>query len=219
MSFTNASTGFQNPVIAGSGELVIDSIHSRIYTPGIAGWSINRDGSAEFSDVTIRGNLALSTQYTPVTSIYDASGGGAPAWNVTGSYVAFPTGIWGTVQLPCPVSRRFRWDIQIQGMNNVAAGATLSAALEIRESSTPGGTAFVPPGTVVLVPNLADSALASCQVTGTTAQMRPCTYGIQDGLTPGNWYQFRIWWRISSGSGANITLPNLGSKFTITPMV
>lgn len=55
MSFTNASTGFQNPVIGGNGELVIDDIHSRIYTPGVAGWSINRDGSAEFNDVTVRG--------------------------------------------------------------------------------------------------------------------------------------------------------------------
>lgn len=219
MSFTNASTGFQNPVIAGSGELVIDDIHSRAYTPGVAGWSINRDGSAEFNDVTIRGDLSLSAQYAPVTSFYDASGGGGPLWNVTGSYVLFLNAAWGPVTLPCPVSGRFRWDIQLQGMNKNAAAATLSVAVEVQESSTPGGGAFVPPGTTIFVPSLSNSALASCQVTGTAAQMRPCNYGIIDALTPGNWYRFRMWWRISSGSAIDITFPDLASKFTITPMV
>lgn len=59
MTFTNASTGFQNPVIAGSGELVIDDIHSRGYTPGVQGWSIDRNGSAEFNNVDIRGRVEI----------------------------------------------------------------------------------------------------------------------------------------------------------------
>lgn len=57
--FTNG-VGFGNPVIAGDGELVIDDIHSRNYVPGSAGWSIKRDGSAEFGNTTLRGSVQSS---------------------------------------------------------------------------------------------------------------------------------------------------------------
>lgn len=210
---------FNNPIVGSNDTLIRNAIQSENFVTTVSGWRIKKNGDAEFNNVTIRGDISLSAQYAPVTSIYDASGGGGPAWNVTGSYVLFSNTAWAPVTLPCPVSGRFRWDIQIQGMNNVAAAATLSVALEIQESSTPGGVAFVPPGTTVQIPSLAESALTSCQVTGTSAQMRPCNYGIKDALTPGNWYRFRMWWRISSGSAVDVTFPSLGSKFTITPVV
>lgn len=46
---------FANPVVGGEGgELIRASIKSPNYTPNVDGWSINRDGSAEFNDITIR---------------------------------------------------------------------------------------------------------------------------------------------------------------------
>lgn len=48
---------FQNPITGGGGELILDNIHSRGYSAGSSGWSIKRDGTAEFNDATIRGTL------------------------------------------------------------------------------------------------------------------------------------------------------------------
>lgn len=56
MSFSR-EVGFLNQIVGGGGQLVIDNIHSQNYVAGVSGWSINRDGSAEFSDVDVRGSL------------------------------------------------------------------------------------------------------------------------------------------------------------------
>lgn len=48
---------FSNPILGGGGELVRDNIHSSNYVAGVSGWKINRDGDAEFNDVTVRGEL------------------------------------------------------------------------------------------------------------------------------------------------------------------
>jgi len=53
---------FSNPVVGGeNGELVRRSIQSPDYVPGVSGWSINRDGSAEFNNVTIRLDLTTGS--------------------------------------------------------------------------------------------------------------------------------------------------------------
>lgn len=48
---------FSNPIVGGGGELVRNRIVSRNYVPGVSGWVIERDGDAEFNDVTVRGQL------------------------------------------------------------------------------------------------------------------------------------------------------------------
>jgi hypothetical protein len=45
---------FSNPLNAGE-TLILDSLHSPNYDPGMMGWSINKDGTAEFNSVVIRG--------------------------------------------------------------------------------------------------------------------------------------------------------------------
>ena len=50
---------FGNPILGGAGALVRQSIHSPDYVPGVSGWTINKDGSAEFNDVTLRGDLHI----------------------------------------------------------------------------------------------------------------------------------------------------------------
>jgi len=47
---------FGNPIVGGD-TLVRARIKSPNYTPGVDGWTINRDGSAEFNNVLIRGEL------------------------------------------------------------------------------------------------------------------------------------------------------------------
>lgn len=49
--------GFSNPLVGGGGSLVYPSIHSPNFVTGIAGWTINKDGSAELNNVTVRGTI------------------------------------------------------------------------------------------------------------------------------------------------------------------
>jgi hypothetical protein len=50
-------SGFANPIIGGGGSLVYPSIHSPNYAAGTSGWTIKKDGSAEFNNLTIRGTF------------------------------------------------------------------------------------------------------------------------------------------------------------------
>jgi hypothetical protein len=50
---------FTNSILSGE-TLVRDSIQSEGYVQGSTGWSIERDGDAEFNDVAIRGSLEVS---------------------------------------------------------------------------------------------------------------------------------------------------------------
>jgi hypothetical protein len=48
---------FANPIIGGGGSLVYPSIHSPNFIHNIGGWSIKKDGSAEFNNLTLRGTF------------------------------------------------------------------------------------------------------------------------------------------------------------------
>jgi hypothetical protein len=50
-------SGFENNVINAINALIRAAIHSPNYVAGISGWSINKDGSAEFNNLTIRGTF------------------------------------------------------------------------------------------------------------------------------------------------------------------
>jgi hypothetical protein len=73
---------FSNPVVGGIA-LVRAAIRSPNYVAGMAGWTINKDGSAEFNSVVIRGNLivvgahgSIETQVTsgnPTLYFYNAA--------------------------------------------------------------------------------------------------------------------------------------------------
>lgn len=53
------SVPFRNSILAGT-NLVRPAINSPLFQTGVQGWSINKDGSAEFNDVTIRGSLVVT---------------------------------------------------------------------------------------------------------------------------------------------------------------
>jgi hypothetical protein len=48
---------FSNPITGGQGALIRPAVKSPNYTAGASGWTINRDGSAEFNNLTIRGTF------------------------------------------------------------------------------------------------------------------------------------------------------------------
>lgn len=49
--------GFNNPVAAPNGSLILPNMHSPNYAAGAAGWTINKDGSAEFNNALFRGQV------------------------------------------------------------------------------------------------------------------------------------------------------------------
>ena len=55
------SDGFANPIVGGGGALIYPSIHSPGFTPGVTGWSINKDGTAELDNLVIRGTTLTGT--------------------------------------------------------------------------------------------------------------------------------------------------------------
>lgn len=68
--------GFGNAVVGGLGKLVRDFIRSANYVAGVAGWSINRDGSAEFNSGTFRGGVTVGAPGGPQVIITTSSGAG-----------------------------------------------------------------------------------------------------------------------------------------------
>ena len=54
------SDGFSNPIIGGGGTLVYPSIHSPNFVHNLSGWTANKDGSAEFNNLEIRGSITSS---------------------------------------------------------------------------------------------------------------------------------------------------------------
>lgn len=58
---------FSNPVTGGQGALIRPAIKSPNFVAGSAGWSIDRDGGAEFNDIVIRGATSIGGTSTGTT--------------------------------------------------------------------------------------------------------------------------------------------------------
>jgi hypothetical protein len=54
-------SGFNDPIIGGDGDLIRDRMRSPNYVAGVSGWDLEQDGSAEFNDLTARGNVLIGT--------------------------------------------------------------------------------------------------------------------------------------------------------------
>lgn len=70
---------FSNPIVGGT-TLIRPAIHSPDYVAGESGWSINKDGTAEFNDVNFRGS-AQSANYVAGVSGWKLDQGGDAEFN------------------------------------------------------------------------------------------------------------------------------------------
>lgn len=73
---------FNNPVVGGD-TLVRPAIQSANYLPGVQGWSINRDGSAEFATGTFRGPVVVIDPTTGVVLASIGANGNISGQDVT----------------------------------------------------------------------------------------------------------------------------------------
>lgn len=76
--------GFTNPVFGGN-TLIRPAVRSPNYTAGSQGWSINRDGSAEFNNLTLRGKFVGANWVQNSSGLFFYSGTPA-AGNLIGSW-------------------------------------------------------------------------------------------------------------------------------------
>lgn len=84
---------FRDPVVAGD-TLVRPAIQSPNYIPGTSGWTINADGTAEFSDATVRGSLAAGDAVridSDGIQVFDTDG--SPAVQMGPAFGNFGSGI------------------------------------------------------------------------------------------------------------------------------
>jgi hypothetical protein len=79
--------GFSNPVFGGNGTLIRPAAQSPNYVTGVSGWSIMRDGSAEFNNLVIRGQFNGTDFIINSAGIFLYSGTPA-AGNMTGSWAS-----------------------------------------------------------------------------------------------------------------------------------
>ena len=168
-------SGFSNPIIGGGGALVYPAIHSPNFVTTVSGWTINKDGTAEFNSVTIRGGVLVSG-----TSLYYS---GTPA---AGNLIASISTAAGTDPFGNPYQ-------PTMAVYNPALGLwarLVNAAVNL--GSTAAGTRITSNGSIVLGDAPADSSTPNLQLTspGTAAaQVSELTLGgeSKDASSPASW--------------------------------
>lgn len=68
-------SGFTDAIVGGASNLIRKAIRSPNFVAGLSGWSINKDGSAEFDNLIVRGtfdgtNFELNSRNIYVLSEY-----------------------------------------------------------------------------------------------------------------------------------------------------
>lgn len=90
--------GFSNPIAGGGGALIRPNLHSDDYVTGVSGWSINKDGTAEFNGILIRGTIILGNGTTN-TIILDNVRSALFVYDNSGNLVESVAAVGGTDSL------------------------------------------------------------------------------------------------------------------------
>ena len=64
------SDGFSSPVVGGGGAIVRPTMHSPGFRTGVTGWSIDKDGTAEFNSLSIRGTFNGTDYYMDQNGLF-----------------------------------------------------------------------------------------------------------------------------------------------------
>ena len=195
---------FGNPILSGK-TLVRDAIQSEGYTPGVAGWSINRDGTAEFQNVIARGNIQADSLITPNVSITDSGivligsvGITSLAMRLAITNSTSTVGIANTTYTAsgisaakvCPPSGRliFYMGVNFNLSMSAATACTLFASLQVRETVS---------GTVVGAGPVDGQSvrMSNGNLQVTTLQQSPSRVDSRFSLTPGVSYTAEIFLR------------------------
>lgn len=146
--------GFGNPIIGGAAALIRAAIRSPNYVAGLAGWSINRDGTFDLVGGTFRGTITLTLANGTILVI-------------NGNYIQFfkPDGVTavGLIQPMDPVNG----GLAVFGQNGPASSALYLIADANGSVVTPGQLVANEPGQVAGTPEVWHS-LGTAGATGCT---------------------------------------------------
>lgn len=126
-------SGFSNPIIGGSGQIVRNLMKSPNFIANTAGWIIRKDGSAQFNNVSLLGSLLVGVAPNPQVNIFSNSGQGT---------IQFPSNIANSTPAQInlsAISGGVYGSLLIQGPSSIVAGQNDSFSIEI-DSFTGGGT-------------------------------------------------------------------------------
>jgi hypothetical protein len=126
--------GFSNPIVGGGGNLVYPSIHSPNFVAGASGWTIRRDGSAEFNNLTVRGTFNGTDYEINADGLFFYSG--TPA---LGNLAASATNGLGS-------GFDSHGNAYVEGFacylqTTLAAGLSLAGSLQLYKATVPGNPA------------------------------------------------------------------------------
>ena len=152
---------FSNPIVGGQGTLIRNAIQSPDYVPGVSGWAIKKDGSAEFNDATVRGVFVTgaaggTTTYVEITD--SVTGSEIRIWNPDGTDsavisapLAGATGTTPTLQLQSGVDNLGILVPEGYGRAQVSP-ELINLTFEVESSGNPiGGNVLLSPDTGVVI--------------------------------------------------------------------
>lgn len=187
--------GFANSIIGGAAALIRAAIRSPNYVTGTAGWTINKDGSAEFNNLVVRGTFDGTDFEVNSSGIFIYSG--VPALgNLIGSIAsAAGTDAHGNPYLDGVCSYGTSGVVQLtqgrleQGPSQTAVGGGLAASTDgsvagkmiIDSGLVSGGDADA---ALILESNLASGAGTVCLVSAATTIVKGPVVAQLPGSSP-----------------------------------
>jgi len=129
---------FSHDIAGGQGNLVVPAVKSPNYVHGVSGWSINKDGSAEFQDVVLPAGTAGTTVTFSATAPTSPSDG--DVWYDTAE--GLEASVWNGTE----------WVAYQIGTGAIAPGSITSGLVDFTATSIGGITTYVqgtaPAGTI-----------------------------------------------------------------------
>lgn len=182
---------FGNAIVGGGNKLIRDNIESSNYVPGASGWSINRDGSAEFQDVLIRGELDVPTMSGVQTQQVSS-----PGFAVAGSFQEFTNAEWPYIQYTLPASGAIEVFMNCRGRSTASAGDSLIMGHRIYHGGVQIQAAETGVDSFAITPQMS-SAGPFPAASGTTPSSNMIIYWEAGALPgPGETIEIRPSWRI-----------------------
>lgn len=206
-------SGFNDSIVGGMGKLIRALVESPNYVPGVSGWAIKKDGSAEFNNLTVRNAIqtggtitgttilgyAVTTPRGPFFQSFEGTTGG---WSAVSGTLAVDTTVFATdgvdsLALTCnggatpkassPAQACVPFD-PVSVAIDVFTTATLNAQVGIDWFSDAAGTVLISSSVS------GDVALANTSATIKAADN-----------APSNALSFRLWFEVD-GTPANGTI-------------
>lgn len=150
--------GFNNPLVSDGGGLAYPSVHSPNYVPGVSGWTINKDGSAEFRSIVVAPGTSITIFVQGTTPTANAIG---DLWYDTSNGMLFHQ--WnGTTWGP--------FSISTGGIGAGAITAALIAANTITAAQIAAGT--------ITAAQIAANTITASQIAANTISAAQLSAGI-----------------------------------------